>query len=209
MTPLPRGGMGSAWVLRDVERQLSPRIVAERPGYEGIGAAPFYYAVENLRERGDAVYSLFSTTEDPIEQAVWSRWDRDGLIARCGFGFRLDGHACDESIWNRLPTSAYVDDVLRRDHHTRTLLDNVAFHLVWRAQALEERGDLDGAVAALRTVDRCLPDDPRALARLFDLARRHGRTADADAAAAELLRRFPGDERVRALLDAAGAGTSP
>lgn len=161
VVPLPRAGFQEDWILSETVEKLPPGAANPREEYRGASSAMLYSTVDNLAEAGYPVYSMFSSTERAGESAVWTAWRESGRIAPCGMGFRIDGRACDESIWRRLPLSAYIEPSIPRDHHTLDVLDNVAFHLRARAVRLAKTGEWDAALGSAEAATRVLPDDAR------------------------------------------------
>ena len=206
---LPRSGFDTDWIQAEVALALPVGADLLRGEYRTVPFPVFYSTVENLRDGGFPVYSLFSTTADPVEADVWADWGARGLIAPCGLGFRIDGHACDDTIWPRLPMSAYVDPAIPRDHHTRSLLDNVVHLQLLRAQAARRTGDLDTALEAARVASAALPDDSRAALTVYVTLLDMGRLAEAGSLANELMERFGGDAKVQAVLRAGAREARP
>ncbi len=206
---LPRSGFDTDWIQAEAALALPAGTDRVRPEYRTVPFPVFYSTIENLRAIGIPVYSLFSTTADSSEAAVWTDWSARGAVVPCGLGFRVDGLACDDSIWRRLPMSGYVEPAIPRDHHTRALLDNVVHHQLLRSQSARQAGDLDAALAAARIASAALPDDVRAALTGYVMLIEIGRIDEANVLAAELVRRFGDDPKVRAVLRAGSQGETP
>ncbi|MCL4235078.1 MAG: DUF2723 domain-containing protein [Deltaproteobacteria bacterium] len=206
---LPRSGFDTDWIQAEVALALPVGTDLLRAAYRTVPFPVFYSTVENLREAGVPVYSLFSTTADPVEADIWTDWNARGLIVPCGLGFRIDGGPCDDTIWRRLPMSAYVDPAIPRDHHTRTLLDNVVHHQLLRSQSARKSGDLESALAAARTASAALPDDVTAALTIYVTLLDLGRADEAANFGDRLSERFPDDPKVLAVLRAGSRESAP
>ncbi|MCC6159355.1 MAG: DUF2723 domain-containing protein [Deltaproteobacteria bacterium] len=206
---LPRSGFDTDWIQAEVALALPFGTDLLRAAYRTVPFPVFYSTVENLREAGVPVYSQFSTTSDPVEADIWTDWNARGLIEPCGLGFRIDGGPCDDTIWRRLPMSAYVDPAIPRDHHTRSLLDNVVHHQLLRTQSARRAGDPDTALAAARIAVAALPDDARAALTVYVTLLDMGRIDESNSLADDLMEQFGEDAKVQAVLRAGAHGAQP
>ncbi|MCB9487432.1 MAG: DUF2723 domain-containing protein [Deltaproteobacteria bacterium] len=196
---IPKAGMDTDWIQAEVRERLGHDWTA-RPEYARVPLSPFYSLVEDLRERGRPVYSTFSSTEHPVEEQVLASWNERGLVARCGFGFRLDGRPCPAGLWEHLPTAAYTEPYFTRDHHTTTVQDNVVYHFLHHGRDALENGDQATALADFRKAALALPDDPKPRAIYLNELVAAGKTADAKREAADMRRRFADNDAVLQLL---------
>ncbi len=199
---LPKAGIAEEWILDEIRPRLPQDATNIREAYAKVPYPIFYSTLRNLIASDYPVYSLFNAGDHPVENQIFDQWAAEGLIAPCGLGFILGGKACDNEIWDRLPMSSYIEDSIYRDFHTRSLLDNVEFHLIHRAESLRQVKMHDRADAALRQAMRVMPDDPRPPSMLYYWLTQR-KLADQAGEMAQYLRgKFPGDPRVKALLTA-------
>ncbi len=201
VTLLPKAGIAEKWILDEIRPRLPEGATEIRDGYARAPYPVFYSTVRNLMESGFPAYSLFSTSGHEVEQQIFESWQSEGWIESCGFGFRLDRQSCDESIWGRLPMSAYSEESIYHDFHTRSLLDNVVFHLVHKAEDDRHKGMDEKADGALRAAMRILPDDPRPASMLYFSLHERKLAVQAGEVANFLQENFPDDPRVKKLLE--------